>query len=169
MPGMVKAGMDSAWPISTKAGLRLRQDEDLDEVTDGDGRDQHAERPLSIVRMPKRCRASSSSTSRPVMMTAQKQWDVEQQVDARRRCRALRPGRRRRSRARRAASWASASTSDTSRGSIGRDPCPVTTPSRAEITCRKIAIRLATATTQSRPYLNCAPRGRSVPQLPGSM
>ena len=46
---------------------------------------------------------------------------------------------------------------------------PVATPSRAAITCRKMAIKLARPTTQSSPYLNCAPPARSVPQLPGSM
>ena len=46
---------------------------------------------------------------------------------------------------------------------------PVTTPKRAEMTCMKMAIKLARPTTQSSPYLNCAPPGRSVPQLPGSM
>ena len=59
------------------------------------------------------------------------------------------------------------------RGYQSRQHCarslPVTTPSRAEITCMKIAIRLARPTTQSSPYLNCAPACRSVPQLPGSM
>ena len=59
------------------------------------------------------------------------------------------------------------------RGYQSRQHCarslPVTTPSRAEMTCMKMAIRLASPTTQSRPYLNCAPACRSVPQLPGSM
>jgi len=41
-------------------------------------------------------------------------------------------------------------------------------PSRAEMTCRKMAIRLARATTQSRSYLNEAPP-ESRPQLPGSI
>ena len=31
---------------------------------------------------------------------------------------------------------------------------PVTTPNRAEITCMKIAIRLASPTTHNSPYLN---------------
>ena len=46
---------------------------------------------------------------------------------------------------------------------------PVTTPSRAEITCSTTAIRLASSTTHISAYLNCAPPCRSVPQLPGSM
>ena len=46
---------------------------------------------------------------------------------------------------------------------------PVVTPNRAEMTCRKMAIKLAKPTTQRSPYLNCAPPARSVPQLPGSM
>ena len=41
------------------------------------------------------------------------------------------------------------------------------TPSRAEMTWRIKAMKLARATTQSSPYLNCAPPARSVPQLPG--
>src|SRR2546425_1088203 len=59
------------------------------------------------------------------------------------------------------------------RGYQSRQHCarslPVTTPKRAAVTCMKIAIRLARPTTQSKPYLNCAPPCRSVPQLPGSM
>ena len=46
---------------------------------------------------------------------------------------------------------------------------PVATPNRADITCRIRAIKLASAMTQSSPYLNRAPPARSVPQLPGSM
>jgi len=46
---------------------------------------------------------------------------------------------------------------------------PVATPKREEMTCMKMAIKLASPTTQRSPNLNCAPLCKSVPQLPGSM
>src|SRR3954466_7528257 len=59
------------------------------------------------------------------------------------------------------------------RGYQSRQACakslPVTIPKRAESTCRKIAMKLAIATTHSKSYLCFAPAARSVPQLPGSM
>ena len=65
-----KRGVTSARPISEKAGPGLRQYENFDEVADGDGRDQHQHDRFDGAHA-EALQASSSSTSRPVMITAQ--------------------------------------------------------------------------------------------------
>ena len=122
----------------------------------------------SMVLMPKRCRASSSSTSSPVIMTAQKSgiWNMMLMATAL-------PSTSARSQAPMATSQNNQLGQRVQRGYQSRQhwarSFPVTTPRRAEMTCMKIAIKLARPTTQSSPNLNCAPLCRSVPQLPGSM
>ena len=122
----------------------------------------------SMVRIPNRCNASNSSTSRPVMMTAQSSgiWNIRFRATAL-------PSTSARSHAPMATSLISQLGQRVHLGYQSRQHCarslPVTTPSRAEMTCMKMAIRLARPTTHNNPYLYCAPPCRSVPQLPGSM
>ena len=94
--------------------------------------------------MPKLCRASSSSTSRPVMITAQSSgiWNIRLRATALPRTSA-------RSQAPIASSLISQLGQRVHPGYQSRQHCarslPVTTPNRAEMTCMKIAIRLASA------------------------
>ena len=142
-PGLAKVRRDQRAAHFQEAGLGLRQDEDLDEVADADGRDS-SRTTASMVRIPKRCRASSSSTSKPVMMTAQNSgmWN------SRLRATAL-PSTSARSQAPMATSLISQFGQRVHFGYQSRQhwarSLPVTTPSRAEITCMKMAIRLASA------------------------
>ena len=110
----------------------------------------------SMVRMPKRCSASSSRTSNPVMMTAHSSGMWNSRLSA-----TALPSTSARSQAPMAISQNSQLGQRVHAGYQSRQPwarsLPVTTPSRAEMTCMKMAIMLARPTTQSRPYLNCAP------------
>ena len=122
----------------------------------------------SMVRIPNRCKANSSSTSKPVMMTAHSKgiWNIRLRATAL-------PSTSAKSQAPMATSLISQLGQRVHLGYQSRQhwarSFPVTTPNRAEITCMKIAIRLASPTTHKSPYLNWAPPCRSVPQLPGSM
>ena len=122
----------------------------------------------SMVRIPNPCRARSSSTSRPVMMTAHSSgiWNNRLRATAL-------PKTSARSQAPMATSLINQLGQRVHLGYQSRQHCarsfPVTTPRRAEMTCMKMAIKLARPTTHKSPYLNWAPPCRSVPQLPGSM
>ena len=111
----------------------------------------------SMVRIPNRCRASSSSTSRPVMITAQSSgiWNMRLRATAL-------PSTSARSQAPMASSQNSQLGQRVQRGipiaaALGQVLAGRPRPSRAEMTCMKMAIRLARPTTQSSPYLNWAP------------
>ena len=122
----------------------------------------------SMVRMPNRWSPRRRRTSRPVMMTAQRSGMWNSRLSA-----TALPSTSARSQAPIATSVRSQLGHRVHPGSQSREHCarslPVTTPSRAAMTWRTIAMLLARATTQSRPYLNWAPACRSVPQLPGSI
>ena len=106
-----------------------------------------------MVRIPNRCKANSSSTSKPVMMTAQSSgiWNSKLRATAL-------PSTSAKSQAPMATSLISQLGQRVQRGYQSRQHCarslPVATPRRAEMTCMKMAIRLASPTTHKSPYLN---------------
>ena len=106
-----------------------------------------------MVRIPNRCKAKSSSTSKPVMMTAHSRgiWNIKLRATAL-------PSTSAKSQAPIATSLISQLGQRLHLGYQSRQhwarSFPVTTPKRAEITCMKMAIRLARPTTHKSPYLN---------------
>ena len=110
----------------------------------------------SIRRMPKPLQRQQQQHVEGGDDDRPEQRNVEEQVDGHGAAQHLGQIAGRRSPSRTAASWASASSRVPVAAACARS-LPVTTPSRAEITCMKMAIRLASADHPQQPVLELRP------------